>query len=89
MCAETVCGTCGGTVLPPTLNGVPRGTCHCPPGLDAIPACCRAVIARYEATDAAVAMARGGVALYCATCKARITFNGRWRREAFNQLEAP
>jgi len=23
------CRTCGGTILPPTRGGVPRGSCHC------------------------------------------------------------
>lgn len=27
------CAECGGTILPPTIGGVPRGTCHCPSNL--------------------------------------------------------
>jgi len=26
------CMRCRGTILPPTRGGVPRGSCHCPPG---------------------------------------------------------
>jgi hypothetical protein len=27
--ADTMCLACGGTILRPTIDGVPRGTCHC------------------------------------------------------------
>ncbi|MGH2406354.1 MAG: hypothetical protein ACRDGN_18110 [bacterium] len=26
----STCETCGGTILAPTIGGVPRGTCYCP-----------------------------------------------------------
>lgn len=28
--APRLCSDCGGTILAPTIGGVPRGTCHCP-----------------------------------------------------------
>jgi hypothetical protein len=72
------CAKCGGTILAPTVRGVPRGTCRCP----RFPACCLAMIARYEAMEISVAAkARGGVALHCDGCAARVTFNNEWRRE--------
>lgn len=45
--------------------------------------CCLELVATYEAIPGAdVAKARGGIALYCAACKARvICVNGTWQRE--------
>jgi hypothetical protein len=31
------CQECGGTILPPTLQGAPRGTCHCPANVAPVP----------------------------------------------------
>lgn len=30
---EKICTTCGGTILPPSIRGAKRGTCHCPENL--------------------------------------------------------
>ncbi len=105
--APRLCTKCGGTILAPTIGGVPRGTCHCPENLskEASAAdrvtdwtaeriqvvksdpqdCCKQVIAHYEGLDdaqAEIAKQRGGVALYCPTCKSRVTFTaGKWQRE--------
>lgn len=27
---EKICPKCGGTILPPSVGGAKRGTCHCP-----------------------------------------------------------
>ena len=35
--AEMQCPTCGGTRLPPSQAGAPRGTCHCPENLEPVP----------------------------------------------------
>lgn len=98
------CEKCGGTILAPTIGGVPRGTCHCPAnrltdwGGEAVritrpepikrgpPAeCCLQLIESYESIDrvsAEVAKARGGVALFCPTCKGRVTYSdNKWQRE--------
>lgn len=32
--APQTCGVCGGTILAPTIGGVPRGTCRCARGGD-------------------------------------------------------
>jgi len=49
------CERCGGTILPPTIGGVPRGTCHCSrePAPEKVvrsepKECCKKVIAAYE-----------------------------------------
>lgn len=31
--APRLCSKCDGTILAPTIDGVPRGTCHCPENL--------------------------------------------------------
>ena len=79
-----VCETCGGTILPPTIGGVARGSCHCstaPARVKAVKSapqeCCTRVIATYEAIGggelATVAKHRVTVLGYtpiCLYCKA-------------------
>ncbi len=67
--SQKVCERCGGTILAPTVRGVPRGSCHCPSAAEAEVKmvrgkpkdCCWKVIAAYERDypDAEVAKKRG------------------------------
>lgn len=84
--AVGTCKTCGGTILSATVKGVSRGSCHCT-GTPSKPVgsaprdCCKAVIAEYESVDGtAVAKQRGGVALFCRACHARLEYADRWTR---------
>lgn len=93
-----ICKRCGGTILQPTAGGASRGTCYCPRETERETEqpqrfqlsdpndCCRAVIDEYESIgtgeQATMAKQRGGIALYCRICHARVVFaDGRWQRE--------